>query len=151
MEPDVKFPILAVVYDLDFIFRVRNTFPENAGVDVHVCRTWEEAKLYLRGVGVYDQRMIYPLPRLILLDTLAPDGADNKLLNFLRKNETFANVPVVLLIADPQQPGLQDLLDQGANAIIAKRESASELLEIFQNVRAMADLTRPVPSAGPML
>src|SRR5688500_19107286 len=95
VEPE-KFQILAVIYDLDFIFRVRNAFSPEPGVDLHVCRSAEEAKLLLRGVGIYADRVAYALPRLILLDTMPPDRADAKLLAHLRATPDYPDIPVVL-------------------------------------------------------
>ena len=131
-----KFQILAVIYDLDFIFRVRNAFSTEPGVDLHVCRSAEEAKLLLRGVGIYGNRLTYALPQLILLDTMTPDDADAKLLEHLRATTDYPNIPVVLLAGVTGQSGLQELLDQGANAVIVKRDSAEEMLTIFRGIRA---------------
>jgi len=145
-----KFHILAIIYDLDFITRVRNAFALEAGVGLYVCRSAEEAKLLLRGIGIYAERTHYPLPRLILLDTMTPGGASHKLLEYLCHNPEFPNVPVVLLAADPDQPGLQELLDHGANGLVVKRDSSGELLAIVRSIRAMehvSPVTRIVPTA----
>ena len=145
-----KFHILAIIYDLDFITRVRNAFALEPGVGLYVCRSAEEAKLLLRGIGIYAERLHYPLPRLILLDTMTPDGADHKLLGYLCANPDFPNVPVVLLAADPNQPGLQELLDHGANGLVVKRDSSAELLNIVRGIRAMDEVppvTKIAPSA----
>ena len=145
-----KFHILAIVYDLDYITRVRNAFALEPGIGLYVCRSAEEAKLLLRGIGIYADRGHYPLPRLILLDTMTPDRADHKLLEYLCDNPDFPNVPVVLLAADPDQPGLQELLDDGANVLVVKRDSSAELLAIVRGVRAMEQVppaTRIVPAA----
>lgn len=140
MEREHKFHILAVVYDLDFIVRVRNAFGGELGIALHVCRSAEEAKLLLRGVGIYGDRAGYPLPRMILLDTLTPDRADQKLLHHLRHNPEYPNVPVVLLAGVTGQSGLQELLDEGANAVIVKRDSPAELLNVCRCVRELDDL-----------
>jgi CheY-like chemotaxis protein len=142
-DPKVEakhFQILAIIYDLDFIIRVRNAFASEPGVNLHVCRSAEEAKLLLRGVGVYAERRHYPLPRLILLDTMTPDRAAHKLLDFLHENGGLPSLPVVLLAAEPNQAGLQELLDHGANGVIAKRDSPDELLNICRSVRALEHL-----------
>ena len=143
-----KFHILAIIYDLDFITRVRNAFALETGVGLYVCRSAEEAKLLLRGIGIYAERLHYPLPRLILLDTMTPDRADHKLLEYLCANPDFPSVPVVLLAADPDQPGLQEMLDHGANGLVVKRDSSAELLAIVRSIRAM-DKVPPVTKIAP--
>ena len=143
-----KFHILAIIYDLDFITRVRNAFALEPGAGLYVCRSAEEAKLLLRGIGIYAERQHYPLPRLILLDTMTPDGADHKLLEYLCANPDFPNVPVILLAADPAQPGLQELLDHGANGLVVKRDSSAELLNIVRGIRAMDEVS-PVTKIAP--
>ena len=132
---DDSFQVMAVIYDLEFIFQVRNAFADEPGVALYVCRSAEEAKLLLRGIGIYADRRVYPLPRMILLDTMTPDRADQKLLHHLRHNPEYPNVPVVLLAGVTGQAGLQELLDQGANAVIVKRDSPAELLNVYRSVR----------------
>lgn len=145
-----NFQILAVVYDLEFIYRVRDAFAREPAVNLYICRSAEEAKLLLRGVGVYSIRRDYPLPRIILLDTMTPDRADQKLLHHLRHNPEFPNVPVVLLADVTGQAGLQELLDEGANAVIVKRDSPAELLNVYRAVRELDELTLK-PTFSPIL
>ena len=140
MERERHFHILAVIYDLEFIFQVRNAFAHEPEVDLYVCRSAEEAKLLLRGIGIYADRRDYPLPRMILLDTMTPDRADQKLLHHIRHNPEYPNVPVVLLAGVTGQAGLQELLDEGANAVIVKRDSPAELLNVYRSVRELDDL-----------
>ena len=93
--------IVAVVeQDLQLIFRLQELCGDY-GLKLMVARGPEEAMLYLRGVGIYANRMRYPLPGLILLDTQSPSAGDLAMLAWLREHPQFANIPVGLLAVGP--------------------------------------------------
>jgi hypothetical protein len=90
--------VLAVVeQDLQLIERLRRFVATNTCCLVKIARSSQEAILYLRGVGVYADRAEYPLPDLIVLDPESETGADLEVLSWLRTNEEFARMTVIIL------------------------------------------------------
>ena len=93
--------ILGVVEDdLHLIFRLQELCGDY-GLKLIVARSPEETRLYLRGVGIYANRMRYPLPGLILLDTESRGAGDLAMLAWLREHPQFRTVPVGLLALEP--------------------------------------------------
>jgi CheY-like chemotaxis protein len=82
---------------------------------LRVARYGNEAILYLKGIGIYGDREHYPLPNLIIIDLLIPDGSALAVYGWVRRNPEFANVPIVLL-NDPNRPktGVQNLSGNGS-------------------------------------
>jgi hypothetical protein len=97
----VSTSILAVVeQDLRLIWQLQELCSDY-GLRFGVARSAEEAILYLRGVGIYAQRLQYPLPGLILLDTENGTAGDLKLLGWLREEMGFKQIPIGLLASEP--------------------------------------------------
>jgi CheY-like chemotaxis protein len=93
--------IVAVVeQDLQLIFRLQELCSDY-GLKLIVARSPEEATLYLRGVGIYANRMRYPLPGLIVLDTESSGAGDLAMLAWLREHPQFRSIPVGLLALEP--------------------------------------------------
>jgi hypothetical protein len=92
--------LAVIVSDLDLIGRLR-TLAQQIGVTLIVARSGEEAIQYLRGVGVYSNRLRYPVPAAILLDTCSDAGSDLNVLSWLRENPVYLDLPVGLLTREP--------------------------------------------------
>jgi DNA-binding response OmpR family regulator len=89
--------ILAVVEkDLDLIGRLR-AFGEAQRIRMMVARSAQEAILFLRGVGVYSNRAQYPQPSAVLLDSGNLESSDLEVLEWIRENSFFHNLPVGIL------------------------------------------------------
>lgn len=121
--------ILAVIeQDLSLIFRLRSLC-HDYGLRLSVARSPEEAILYLRGVGVYENRERYPLPRLIMLDTANRTAADLAVLEWVRENASFKNIPVGLLSYEPpHRARVACALD--SDSFVIDRESLWEFASI---------------------
>lgn len=134
--------ILLVENDKDFIYLLEQAF-RTAGVcnPLKIARYGNEAILYLRGIGIYSDRQSYPLPRSIILDLTNPDGSSLALLGWIRDQQEFAKVPVLVLAGPKQQIEVQHAFDRGANAFIEKQGDLAQLtravasIELFTEVR----------------
>jgi len=93
--------ILAVVeQDLNLIFRLQELCSDY-GLKLTVARSPEEAMLYLRGIGIYANRMRDPLPGLVLLDTEHRGAGALTMLSWLREHPEYSDIPVGLLALEP--------------------------------------------------
>ena len=125
--------ILAVVQsDLQLICSLR-TFLEASGYpSVTVARNSQEAILYLRGVGIYSDRSRYPLPSLLVLDSLNPDGSDLEVLGWIREHSGFSTIPVLILCAEKHSPlHVTCMLDSAS--FIVDRTNFNDLLDAMRN------------------
>jgi DNA-binding response OmpR family regulator len=99
---------------------------------LRVARYGNEAILYLKGVGIYSDRAHYPLPELIIIDLALPDGSGMAVLGWIRRQQEFNNVPVIILVDPDQNKTLQDAFDKGANAYYVKRDDFESLARMVR-------------------
>jgi CheY-like chemotaxis protein len=124
--------ILALVEtDLQLICNLRKYVEGSGGAKLVLARHSEEAILYLRGIGVYENRGIYPFPHLLVLDTWNPEADDLKLLDWLRGQARFKAVPVVLLASKHSGDSLFWALDD--YCFIVDRDDPRQWIRILTN------------------
>jgi DNA-binding NarL/FixJ family response regulator len=120
---------------------------------LRVARYGNEAILYLKGVGIYADRVRYPLPDLIIIDLAVPDGSAMAVLGWVRRQREFDHVPVVVLVDPANDKFVQEAFDKGANAYYVKRDDFEAMarmirsLEIIGARAAMANLDTTAQSS----
>ena len=110
---------------------------------LRVARYGNEAILYLKGVGIYADRSHYPLPELIIIDLTLPDGSGMAVLGWVRRQEEFNNVPVIILVDADQNKTLQDAFDRGANAYYVKRDDFDALARMVRCLEMVRETSVP--------
>jgi len=132
--------ILLVENDKDYIYLLEQAF-RRADIrnPLKIARYGNEAILYLRGVGIYQDRRNYPLPKLILLDMTNPDGSSMAVLGWIREQLQFSNVPILILAGPGQDKDVQHAFDRGANAYLIRREKLSELTSVVQSLELLEE------------
>lgn len=126
--------ILAVVQsDLQYICSLRRILEVNGHPSVTVARNSQEAILYIRGVGIYQNRRHYPIPSLVILDCQNTDGVDLEVLAWIRERSPVAPIPLVLLCSEKHGHGhVTCALDP--YSFIVERENFGDLLDALQNI-----------------
>ena len=84
------------------------------------------------------QRIVDARPDLVLVDWMLPDGSGVELIRWLRRQDQFQQVPVLMLTARSQESDMITGLDSGADDYLTKPMSLREL-----NARIRALLRRP--------
>ncbi len=92
-----------------------------------VARDGREALDYLRGEGPYADRQRYPLPGLMLLDLRLPYVPGLAILEWLRQQPAFAQLPVLVLSSSDQDADVEAAYRLGANAYLVKPPLVSDL------------------------
>lgn len=87
----------------------------------------EQACDYLSGDGRYADRAAYPLPILLLLDIKLPGKSGLEILAWLREQERFKTLPVVMLTASTWPEEVAEAYRLGANSFVTKPSSAQDL------------------------
>ena len=115
-------PLVLVVEDneAEALFILRSL--DSAGVKnpIRVVNDGEEFVVYMEGRGKYDDRRMYPLPGLVLLNLKLPKRDCFELLSWVRGHAKFSGVQMIVLT------GTQDLRDicrayqAGANSFLRK-------------------------------
>lgn len=136
--------ILLVENDKDFIYLLEQAFRKaEVRNPLKIARYGNEAILYLRGVGIYGDREVYPLPAFIILDLTNPDGSSMALLGWIREQREFAEVPILVLAGLNQSAELQQAFDRGANAFLTKQRNLSELTRSLASLELFREARRP--------
>jgi DNA-binding response OmpR family regulator len=119
----------------DYLFLLDQGFRKAQIVNpLRVARYGNEAILYLKGVGIYSDRIHYPLPDLIIIDLAVPDGSGMAVLGWIRRQQQFNSVPVIILVDPAQNRFLQDAFDKGANAYYVKRDDFQGLAKMIHSL-----------------
>ncbi len=75
---------------------------------------------YLDGIGRYANRTKFPLPVILLTDLKMPRMDAFELLEWVRKDETWNQLPVVVVTGSNQSADLTRAMDLGANTYVVK-------------------------------
>lgn len=75
---------------------------------------------YLSGKGKYADRERYPLPTVLLTDLKMPRMDGFELLRWIRSQETWRNLPVIVMTGSNQVEDRMRAMDLGANFYIVK-------------------------------
>jgi CheY-like chemotaxis protein len=127
--------ILLVEDSEDDILLIQRAFRQaNIVNPLQVVRDGAEAIAYLRGHGPYSNRAEYPLPELLLLDLKMPgiDGFD--VLRWLREQQGFGSVRIVVLSSSERIRDVNLAYQLGANSFLVKPVDFKDLVELTQAI-----------------
>ncbi len=127
-------PILLVENNREDVWRVQDAFNHLDPVyRLIVVPDGREAMQYLRGVGLYADRSIFPLPRLVLLELNLPDFHGFEFLQWLRRQPSLHRLPTVVLTESVYSGEVKRAYSLGADSFIIKpmdRETLIKELEL---------------------
>lgn len=127
--------ILLVEDEPGDVFRIQRAFQKaNATSTLVVVSDGEQAIQYLDGQGVYQDRNLYPIPIIILLDLKLPRYSGFQVLTWLRSESNLKHLPVVVLTSSEQQVDIKRAYALGANSYLVKPPSTNTLLEMVRSV-----------------
>ncbi|PYJ01065.1 MAG: two-component system response regulator [Verrucomicrobia bacterium] len=111
---------------------------EMAGLRNRIVRVsnGQEAINYLWGIGHYSDRLLHPLPHLLLLDLKMPlvDGFD--LLEWLGSVPDFKELPVIMLSSSEDPSNIEKARALGARDYLVKPAKLEDLVELVRNLHA---------------
>lgn len=100
---------------------------------LHAVQNGQEALDYLEQKGVYAGEA---RPDLILMDLNLPGLHGFDLLNRIKKDDRFKNIPIVILTASQSEEDIQKAYDLHANCYLLK---PAKLQDFFQIIRSVED------------
>ena len=126
--------ILAVVQrDLQLISALRRVLGENGFPSLTVARNSQEAILYMRGVGIYQDRSRYPLPSVAILDSQNPESVDLEVLAWMRERSAFSALPIIFLCKESHSLAHVGCALDPASYIV-DRANFEDLLDALRNL-----------------
>jgi CheY-like chemotaxis protein len=96
----------------------------------------QEALEYLSGDGPFADRALYPLPSLILLDINMPRKNGLEVLAWIRQEQRFKSLPVLMLTSSEHPADMAKARELGATDYIVKPSVPIKLIELAQSLHA---------------
>lgn len=136
--------IFLVENSTDYLFSLDQAFRRaQLSNPLRVARYGNEAILYLKGVGIYQDRLHYPLPEIIVVDLSLPDGSAMSVIGWLRRQEQFKTLPLIALVHPTQQRLMHEVFSRDANAYFISRDDFDGVVQLIQDLYALHNLASP--------
>ncbi|HEU5452176.1 MAG TPA: response regulator [Terriglobales bacterium] len=106
----------------------------NHGLKLLRLKDGDEAVSYLAGDPPFDNRLLYPMPEMVLLDIKLPRRSGLEVLEWLRRRTgPLRRLPVVMLTSSRHSVDVNRAYELGANSYLAKPDTASGLEELARS------------------
>lgn len=94
----------------------------------------DAAVAYLSGDGEFADRMIHPVPALVILDIKLPRRSGLEVLAWIREQGTIGRIPVVMLTSSRESEDVRRAYDLGANSYLVKPVAFEGLMEMVRQL-----------------
>lgn len=105
--------------------------------DLQAVNDGDQAMDYLRGANAFSDRKKHPMPKLILLDLKMPRVSGFDVLAWLRADDTFRQLPVVVLTSSNHDADIKRAYDLGAKSYLVKPVGFEALVELVKTLPAL--------------
>jgi CheY-like chemotaxis protein len=95
----------------------------------------EEALAYLDGAPPFDNRALYPLPALILLDLKLPKVNGLDVLRQIKSSSALKRMPVIVLTSSARADDIDSAYELGANSYLVKPPRFADFCELATRLR----------------
>jgi CheY-like chemotaxis protein len=131
-----NFTVLLVEDDLNDIFLVKRAFKiARVQNPLQVVTDGQEATLYLKGEGRYQDRQNHPLPKLIVMDIKMPRRTGFEVLEWLKSRQcSLRRIPVVIVSSSDNPEDINRAYELGANAYMVKPVDYQEVQHLFESI-----------------
>jgi CheY-like chemotaxis protein len=129
------FPILLVEDNSDDAFFVQRAF-QMAHVEhpLFTVPDGQQAIDYLSGRGLYGDRFLHPLPRLVIADLKMPGISGFDLIQWMRQDAYARLVPIIILSTSALSNDVNTAYALGANAYMVKPADPLALERLLRTV-----------------
>jgi CheY-like chemotaxis protein len=101
---------------------------------IHVVSNGQEALDYVFGRGKYADRVMYPMPNLILLDLKLPGIGGIEVMRCIKATPILKRLPVVILTSSQDEGDRALSYDIGANSFLVKPVSFEGFLAVVRQI-----------------
>jgi len=131
------FGVILVVEDReDDILLIKRAFKKiTLPNPIQIVRDGQEAVDYLLGEGEFSNRDEHPLPSLILLDLKMPRMDGFEFLVWIRKQDEFRHLPVVVLTSSSELRDVNAAYRLGANSFLVKPHDFEQFIGLNKSLQ----------------
>ncbi len=127
--------ILVVEDDVNDQSFIRRAFKQSGAVNrIAIVNDGEEATAYLRGFEIYADRLLHPLPRLIITDLKMPRMGGIELLEWMNARDEFRLIPTVVLTSSNDQADITRAFERGAKGYMIKPVQFGDLEKLIHKI-----------------
>jgi two-component system response regulator len=101
---------------------------------INVARSGQEALDYLFGKDKFSDRLLYPLPNLILLDLKMPGIDGFEVLRQIKGTRKLKRIPVIILTSSTEDGDRSMSYDIGANSYLIKPVSFEGFIDVVRKI-----------------
>ncbi|HUR60731.1 MAG TPA: response regulator [Opitutaceae bacterium] len=133
--PNTERSILIVEDDINDQTFIQRAL-KRCGVTGRVCvvNDGEEATAFLRGVGLYEDRTLHPLPRLVITDVKMPRMGGIELLGWMNARAEFRLIPTIILTSSSDRADIGAAFSSGAKGYMIKPVQFGELETLMRTI-----------------
>jgi CheY-like chemotaxis protein len=102
--------------------------------DLRIVRDGDEALEYLYREGVYKEPQASPRPDVILLDLNLPRMSGHELLQILKQDQRFRQMPIIVLTTSGRPDDVRLAYEEGANAYLLKPVEFIRFTEVMEHL-----------------
>lgn len=106
---------------------IRRSFDAMESCRAFICRNISEAKAYLQGAGMYQDRDSYPFPNAVICDLRLGDESGIQFLSWLKEKSDFPKLPVIILSGTASAKEMVQAINLGADDVLRKPAKYEEL------------------------
>ncbi len=124
--------VLLAEDDEDDVFMMRRAIGKmKEPISLQIAEDGQQAIKYLSGAKRFADRVLYPLPSLILLDINMPRKNGFDVLQWLKDDGTLTHIPVVMVTSSKVKSDMDKAHKLGAMAYLVKPVEFDELKRLF--------------------
>jgi CheY-like chemotaxis protein len=139
--------ILLVEDDPNDVLLMQRALERNGiNTPVHVVSDGEEALDYLRHMGRFEDRVLFPFPGVILMDLKMPKTSGLEVLRWMHENSRCTSVPTIVFSASRIDSDVEEAYRLGATSYFVKPTEFHQLLDLIRILHEYwKRAERPVP------
>jgi len=118
----------------DAILTIRALKKGGLSNKIHHVKDGAEAIDFLYCTGTFALRNSKEMPRLILLDLKMPKVSGIQVLEKIKADQVFMNIPVVILTSSKEDPDIKKCYALGANSYIVKPVESDNFFKALKDV-----------------
>lgn len=115
---------------------IGRAFAATAQCQALICRNLSEARAYLSGAGMYENREKFPLPNAIISDLHLGFESGVDFLKWVKAHAQFKNMPVIILTGTATSRDCLDAKEAGALEVLKKPARYEDLKRMLGDLAA---------------